>query len=266
MQISKTFLVVCAATLAIVPLSLPAADTEAQIRARDALEKKLSEMQAQDSAPAVKPPPPANRKQKQPAAEPAPAVKPPPTAQPPAPVVKPKPAPVIQPAPVVKPKPVPTPPPAPAPAPMVVQPRADSEAIAKAREALREKLKELEAQQSAPSAAAPPPPRVVTTPPSEPPPAAAPVASSSEPNPALSPAEQKKQDAAAARAQKEAQRRADKAPAYNRPIRFQPIDAPPVPFSADKQTRLAELLRKYQADELTPEQYHEARAKIVAEP
>src|SRR5712672_3520579 len=101
MQISKTFLVVCAATLAIVPLSLPAADTEAQIRARDALEKKLSEMQAQDSASAAKPPPPANRKQKKPVAEPAPVVKPPPTAQPPAP------APVVEPAPVVKPKPAP---------------------------------------------------------------------------------------------------------------------------------------------------------------
>ena len=149
---------------------------------------------------------------------------------------------------------------------MVVQPRADSEAIAKAREALREKLKELEAQQSAPSAAASRPPLVVTTPPTKPPPAAAPVTAPPEPNPALSPAEQKKQDAAAARAQKGAQRRAEKAGAYNRPTRFPVIDAPPVPFSADKQSRLAELLRKYQTDELTPEQYHEARAKIIAEP
>jgi hypothetical protein len=99
-----------------------------------------------------------------------------------------------------------------------------------------------------------------------PPPTAAPVTAPSEPNPALSPAEQKKQAAAEAKAQKEAQRRAEKATAANRTTRFPPTEAPPVPFSADKQSRLAELLRKYQADELTPEQYHAERARILAEP
>jgi hypothetical protein len=34
----------------------------------------------------------------------------------------------------------------------------------------------------------------------------------------------------------------------------------------DKHQRLAELLRRYQADEITPLQYHTERAKIVAEP
>jgi hypothetical protein len=33
-----------------------------------------------------------------------------------------------------------------------------------------------------------------------------------------------------------------------------------------KQARLADLLRRYQADEITPLQYHTERAKIVAEP
>jgi hypothetical protein len=47
---------------------------------------------------------------------------------------------------------------------------------------------------------------------------------------------------------------------------FTPIKAPPLPISADKQSRLADLLRKYQADQLTPEQYHQQRAKILAEP
>jgi len=39
-----------------------------------------------------------------------------------------------------------------------------------------------------------------------------------------------------------------------------------LPFSADKQRRLADLLVKYQADAITPEQYHQQRAKILAEP
>jgi len=33
-----------------------------------------------------------------------------------------------------------------------------------------------------------------------------------------------------------------------------------------KEQKLAELLRRYQADEITPYQYHLERAKIVAEP
>jgi hypothetical protein len=42
--------------------------------------------------------------------------------------------------------------------------------------------------------------------------------------------------------------------------------AAPLPISASKQQRLADLLRLYQADEITPLQYHTERAKIVAEP
>ena len=47
---------------------------------------------------------------------------------------------------------------------------------------------------------------------------------------------------------------------------YQPLESPAVPFSAEKQAKLAELLRRYQADEVTPEQYHSERAKIVAAP
>jgi uncharacterized protein YnzC (UPF0291/DUF896 family) len=36
--------------------------------------------------------------------------------------------------------------------------------------------------------------------------------------------------------------------------------------SADKTQRLAELLRKYKAEEITPEEYHQQRAKILSEP
>jgi ribonuclease E len=42
--------------------------------------------------------------------------------------------------------------------------------------------------------------------------------------------------------------------------------APPLPISADKQQRLADLLVKYKADQITPEQYHTQRAAIIAEP
>jgi hypothetical protein len=47
---------------------------------------------------------------------------------------------------------------------------------------------------------------------------------------------------------------------------FQPIQGPASPLGSDKKQRLSELLRKYQADELTPEQYHQQRAKILSEP
>jgi len=47
---------------------------------------------------------------------------------------------------------------------------------------------------------------------------------------------------------------------------FRPIEGPALNISADKQQRLAELLRRYQADEVTPAQYHEERAKILAQP
>jgi hypothetical protein len=50
------------------------------------------------------------------------------------------------------------------------------------------------------------------------------------------------------------------------PPAFKPLEAPPSPVSVEKQQKLDDLLRKYKADELTPEQYHEQRAKILAEP
>lgn len=52
----------------------------------------------------------------------------------------------------------------------------------------------------------------------------------------------------------------------NGALTFTPIVAPPLPISVEKQQKLGDLLRKYQADEITPEQYHEQRAKILAGP
>jgi hypothetical protein len=45
-----------------------------------------------------------------------------------------------------------------------------------------------------------------------------------------------------------------------------PAVAAPPSLSASKQQRLNELLDKYRADQLNPTQYHEQRAKILAEP
>jgi len=88
-------------------------------------------------------------------------------------------------------------------------------------------------------------------------------------------AEPKKQ--AEAQTQKEAETKAKaqqgmseksatKAQAEKKPAAFKPIERPPAPISADKDQRLTELLRKYKADEITPDQYQKERAKILAEP
>jgi len=54
--------------------------------------------------------------------------------------------------------------------------------------------------------------------------------------------------------------RGGNAPAMN----FQPLEGPPLPISSEKQQRLSELLQRYRADQVTPEQYQAERAKILA--
>jgi hypothetical protein len=123
--------------------------------------------------------------------------------------------------------------------------RPDSEAIAKSREAMRQKMNDV-------------------------------IASEPEPAPAFHPSGAQSQHEAISAAQQSARNRPvnAKAQAQKRPTPtfqqyqqpFPALQGPPSPLSADKQARLAELLRKYQADQVTPSQYHEARAKILAEP
>jgi hypothetical protein len=102
-------------------------------------------------------------------------------------------------------------------------------------------------------------------------------------------AEMKKQAEANAKAQKEAEKKAKaeaeakkkadakaekgnkgqaatNAPAAKPGPAFKPLERPPSPVSAEKDQRLAELLRKYKADEITPNEYFKERAKILAEP
>jgi len=49
-------------------------------------------------------------------------------------------------------------------------------------------------------------------------------------------------------------------------LAFPPLLGPPPAISAEKQQQLDVLLRKYRANEITPEQYHQERAKILGQP
>jgi hypothetical protein len=311
MQISRSFLVACGAAYCLALLPLCAADADADLKLREALEKKINELQGQPPAPA-----PQSKEASAPAQTPAPVAVPaarqapaPVLAAPPpvdseaiakarealrqklneletqpaqvapqpvvvAPPVTRKPAPVAMPAPAARPTPpaqwIPTPPaqpvaqpvqpaapaqplppiaqPAPVRAPaaavqtttrpvLVAPPPVDSEAIAKAREALRQKMNELEMQ---PAAANPVQPASVVAPQA----------------PALAPGVQPQPVAA------------QPAPAKRNQLlpSFPPLQGPPSAVAPDKEQRLQELLRKYRADQITPEEYHQQRAKILAEP
>jgi hypothetical protein len=189
----------------------------------------------------------------------------------------------------------------------------ESDKIAKAREALRQKMSELDQQPQvkAPETAATPAPEPKKAAPAVEPATAAPKPAAVE-QPAFSPAvaaavvesqkldqahqaldaklrELDKQEAAQKaaltqaqvakteappRAETEtppkAQPKPEKQPVASKPPKqprgtpvFQPIAGPDLPISSDKQQQLSELLQKYKADELSPEQYHAARAKIL---
>jgi hypothetical protein len=88
-------------------------------------------------------------------------------------------------------------------------------------------------------------------------------------------AEAKKKAEAKAHREAEAKAKAEKGKAgqqtTNAPVLIkspvtQPLESPPLPISAEKEQRLQELLKKYKADQITPEQYQTERAKILAEP
>jgi hypothetical protein len=321
MQISKSFLVVCAVAYCAALLPLRAADTEAQIKAREALEKKLKELETQ--SPEAAPPPsvvaPQPKAKAAPKAAPAPVAEPAPAAPPPMKTTTTGAAPT--PAWRSTPPAQWTPTPAVAPAArqgagpvLLAPPPADAESIAKAREALRQKMNELETTpgQAAPQPivtapalpkstvpvtpappVAPPPvtaPAVQPVPPApQPPPVAAPIIQP-EPKPAVQSAtkptlvapppvdaesiakarealdQKMKELAAQPAAQTVGTAPGQKAPKKPGVQPFPPLKGPPPAVAADKQQRLDELLRKYKADELTPEEYHLQRAKIVGEP
>jgi hypothetical protein len=190
MQIRKCLLAVCFAVAA--ALSVQAADTDAQVKAREALQQKLKEIDAQaaTNAPAVtNAPAPAPAEPVPPAAAAATAA-----------------AVAAAPA-TTQVNGVPTP--------------ADPAQIEKARESMRKKMEEVTAAELAADA--------------------------------------------------EAQRRAmaqnpeapPSKPKQPTSLDLPPMDAPPLPISADKKQRLDVLLSRYRADQITPDQYQAERAKIL---
>lgn len=236
----------------------PAGD-EALARAREETRRKIAELNATSGSTAVRP-----------------VVKPAP---------QPAPKPVAQKAPS---QPAPKQP-APKPAAPVRQSvvfqdslrPSDNDAIARAREETRRKIAELDSQErnrgSRPTPMAPARP-VTVTPPSVTT-NAAPVApakgdsfttgvvvqgSSTQPKAKVvaPPAATKARQQAESQALKAAYE--TKAPAP--PTAMSLVQAPAPAVSAAKQIRLNELLGRYKADKITPEEYHAARAKILAEP
>ena len=291
MQISKAFLFVCPALLCVAPLTLNAADTPEQIKARQALEKLYGA--------------------------------PPPTAAPVAPAPAPELPKAVQPAPAPKPvtpAPAPAPAKAPAPVPVAAQPYpvlvmptpVDEAAREKAREALRQKMNELNTggqpavapvapapapvQPVPPVVAAPAPASTVVQKPAGPelvlPPSADPAAiekaraavrqqmaqlssgvvlTPTGPELVLPPSA----DPAAIEKAREIMRQqmvlvaseppgpAPKATPKGMPV-FEPLKGPPPTISAERQAELSALLQKYRADLITPDQYHAERARILA--
>jgi hypothetical protein len=150
-------------------------------------------------------------------------------------------------------QPVPAPPPAAQPPPTVAQPApavsppVNQESIDKARETLHQHMAELENQ----------PPTATTAPILSP--------KMADSQPGQKPVEAKAQDTASKPEVQPKAQKALKPPAKGAPA-FTPIQVPPPAISADKEARLAELLRKYKADQITPEEYHQQRAKILSEP
>jgi len=247
------------ATLAAAPVLL-ARDTEAQIKAREALQQKMNELNAQPdtASPAAKP------KSAKPA--PAPAVVPKPAsakpvAQPTPVLAEPAPAPAAKPASVAAPvKPVaqPTPAPAPVPAP------APKPVVAKQTQSSKAEFSEVPGPSSlgnirigqataAPTAPAQPGTPVVVNP-APPTQASSTQPVFSEPPPA-SPGHPEPPNVVTTSSAK--------APGAGG---YQPLAAPASPLSASKEAQLADLLSKYRADLITPAQYHQERAKIMGAP
>ncbi len=257
MQISKILLAVCTVMGCVGSLSFAGQDSPSQVQAREALRQKIAELNAQES----QTPAPQPTKKKKAAPAPQPVVQPPPVA------ITPPPA-VATPAPVLTATP-----------PAASASRMTSEQAAQLREALRQKMAELDAQEKSGQ------------------PTFAPVTSTSEAkSAAVIKAEQKAaaaeakrqaeeaktQERAAAEEQKRAaaaekQRWEDESKAKSakpNPVTvtkaneatFAPVEPPPSAVPASKDAKLADLLRKYKADAITPEEYHKERAKVLAEP
>ena len=236
MQFSKFLSLFCATAVCAGFISARADDNPAQAAARAALEQKMQDLDAQEAA--------TN------------------SAAPPAVVVTPSGAAQEQPAP---PATVTTTPAAPAPAatqpaPAETQPApaiipADNDAQAAARAALNQKMQELDEQEAATNSVTLP---VITI---------APVVAA--PEQTSHPVETQPAPTAQVQAPAAAPTPTPSAADVNYPgkeLGLKPIEAPAPPISADKQAQLQALLAKYMADQVSPEEYQQQRAAILAQP
>jgi hypothetical protein len=335
MQISRFLAAFGVVAIGLLPMSGRAADTEAQIKAREALRSRLDQIDIQPAptntvATRRKVAKPAPTK---PAAEPQPAPVPAPA------VPEPQPQPVPVPAPataatttqsVPEPPPAQTPPaaaqrvqtplppesaptrtfaaPAPpanvqnsqpmsepakprvrgsrkTPPPVIAAPAADPDKVAQAREQMRQRLNAAVGQEN-PEAVSPPQPPVTApveqpnpVPPSQRKPV--PTVPSTQPaNPVVTAPNSENLSAQAPPSAKPKPTKPRKQPEVaNKPAAthpqaiqpatprdYQPLQAPPAPITASQKQRLDELLGRYRADQITPEQYHQERVKILAQP
>ena len=320
MQISRPLLLACAAAICFTPALLHAYDNEAQLRARQALEDKMKELDTQQAATNAAPPPAAttttnakpSKKSKsktpekpQPSAEVStpPAQKPAPPAVLVTPGKPPEQIPPAQPAPQVQ-KPAMTPPPSVSAAPTNAQPAmpAPPPAVSQPAPAMSAPPVRPAAPQGEKPAMATPPvvsqPPATSAPPAQPaapqakkptmtPPAAsAPVYSGNPTAPSGENEATEKERLALQMKMKESQAQPASTNAtsqpwtnsYNPPVQTQhvtptppvstlpPLTGPPSSLSAAKQQKLDQLLQLYRADQITPQEYHAQRAKILSEP
>ena len=229
MQFSKFLSLFCATAVCAGFISARADDNPAQAAARAALEQKMQDLDAQEAA--------TN------------------SAAPPVVVVTPSGAAQEQPAPpaTVTTTPAATAPAETQPAPAIIP--ADNDAQAAARAALNQKMQELDEQEAATNSVTLP---VITI---------APVVAA--PEQTRHPVETQPAPTAQVQAPAAAPTPTPSAADVNYPgkeLGLKPIEAPAPPISADKQAQLQALLAKYMADQVSPEEYQQQRAAILAQP
>lgn len=66
------------------------------------------------------------------------------------------------------------------------------------------------------------------------------------------------------KAEESAESRKARVAGFNKNPNFPKLEGPPLPITPEKQQQLANLLQKYKADQITPEEYHAERAKILS--
>jgi ribonuclease E len=228
-------LIVCIAALGVSSVHAQRADSDVQAKAREALRQKIAETQTEQPAPSAVAPAPAPVAPAEAPAQPAPqeAPKKKKTA-----AKKPAKTKTETPAAVAA-----APAPAPAPAAeaaevIVPTPKMDSGTEDKAREALHQKIQELRTQDVA----------------------VKPAPTKAEPQTAAAEPAKETQTVAATKHASKSNKYEFMDPSTAQPSKVGVVVA------NTKEGKLAELLRLYMADQITPVEYHAQRAKIIAAP